>query len=130
VRGFAAAGERGRRHGGVGLTGAAVFLLLGQATRSDFKSKTKGKGRQSSPGLGFHVGRPCGALTSWSGGEVDAAHAEEVVAGVEVGGGGLGEVPRHSPELLYGSGDTEVRQGGWSTAARSSAPAQRIRRHW
>ena len=65
-----------------------------------------------------------------AGGGVDAAHAEEVVAGVGVGGCGLGEVPGHGPELLNGAGDTEVWQGGWSTVARSSAPAQKIRRHW
>ena len=43
-----------------------------------------------------------------TGGGVDAAHAEEVVAGVGVSGCGLGEVPGHGPELLNGAGDTEV----------------------
>ena len=74
--------------------------------------------------------RDAGRLAATSSGGSGAAHAEEAVAGVGVGSYGPGEVPGHGPELLHGSGDTEVRQGGWSTAARSSAPAQRIRRHW
>ena len=56
--------------------------------------------------------RDAGRSAATSSGESGAAHAEEAVAGVGDGGCGLGEVPGHGPELLHGSGDTEVRQGG------------------
>ena len=57
-------------------------------------------------------------------------HNDSRRAGVGVGGCRLGEVTGHGPELLHDSGDTEVRQGGWSSVARGSDLAQRIRRHW